>query len=435
MQSQKIWHSWNGNISHPYSDYCEPRTEAEIAAIVAAAPARVRVIGTGRSSADIVGGAETLISLTNYNRVVAVERETLQITVESGITLKALVAQLAELGWCLPSLPDIDCITLGGALATGTHGTGHDAQLLSNTVTAATLIDARGEVIGIAQGSELLDALRVSLGTLGIISTVTLQCMPLFKLHIYEAPQRDDQWLANFETMIKEHDFLRILWLPHTGYGYVIRGQRCSDDTPVPLQREPWHHRYRRSLSVLLYRVSWRWPRLIVLANKILYRLFFTSRQEKVGSLYETTVTKSRGSTLELAEWTIPLQKFPALFEELRSELNSHANPAFAHIPMDIRHIRADKSWLSYAYGVDTITVGCVSRLANRAKNYAAFQKIEEIFLKYGGRPHWAKRHTLTATELATLYPHWNDFITLRRKMDPTGKFLTPTLSSLFETP
>jgi len=105
---------------------------------------------------------------------------------------------------------------------------------------------------------------------------------------------------------------------------------------------------------------------------------------------------------------------------------------SFAHIPMDIRFVRADKSWLSYAYDADTVTVGCVSRNAKHSDSYKAFESIEKVFLKYGGRPHWAKRHSLKAKELETLYPRWNDFVALRKQMDPTGKFLNNYLSELF---
>jgi L-gulonolactone oxidase len=165
-----------------------------------------------------------------------------------------------------------------------------------------------------------------------------------------------------------------------------------------------------------------------------LYFAFFRSKKESKGSLYGAIVTKSRGATLELAEWTVSLDKFPELFKELKTVLNSWSNKSFAHIPMDIRFIDSDKSWLSYAYQQDTVTVGCVTRNADTADDYEAFKTVEEIFLKYGGRPHWGKRFQAKDHELQRLYPKWAAFKTLREQLDPTNKFLNPYLRELFNT-
>ena len=426
------WVSWNGNAKHSYENLFEPETESAIAKIVKTAEKRVRVIGTGRSSANIVGGAETLISLLKYNHVIDIDKEKMRITVQAGITLKLLINELEQEGWCLPSLPDIDDITLGGVLATGTHGTGHDAVLLSGYMVGCNLIKADGTVIAISEESDLLEAVRVSVGVLGIMSTITLQCSPIYSLKIDEAPEDDKDWMPKFETMLKDYDFLRILWLPHTDKGYVIKGNKCPNNEKVPTIKGPWYLKYRRPASVFLYKYTSTFPALISFVNKLLYTLFFRSNQQKSGTLYDATVTKSRGSTLELAEWTIPADRFLEVFSELRDELHCFSNSAFAHIPMDIRYVRADKSWLSYAYGADTITVGCVTRNAHQADTYDAFNKIEEVFYKHKGRPHWAKRHKLQSAELSQLYPKWDQFVELRKEMDPSGKFLTDYIAKLF---
>ncbi|MEN8836157.1 MAG: D-arabinono-1,4-lactone oxidase, partial [Polaribacter sp.] len=153
--------------------------------------------------------------------------------------------------------------------------------------------------------------------------------------------------------------------------------------------------------------------------------------KEHKGSLYQATVTKSRGSTLELAEWTISLDKFPKVFEEIKTEINKWSNKSFIHIPMDVRFVYKDKSWLSYAYEQDTVTMGCVSRNAATADTYEAFKSVEKIFLKHGGRPHWGKRFAAKDAQLTKVYPKWEDFKNLRNELDPTNKFLNPYLASL----
>jgi len=77
--------------------------------------------------------------------------------------------------------------------------------------------------------------------------------------------------------------------------------------------------------------------------------------------------------------------------------------------------------------------MGCVCRNSPVANDYEAFEKVEEVFLKYGGRPHWAKRFKIKHDGLSVLYPKWEEFKSLREKLDPNGKFLTPYLTKIFK--
>ena len=176
--------------------------------------------------------------------------------------------------------------------------------------------------------------------------------------------------------------FLRILWLPHTDKGYVITGDKIDPNTEIKEDLGPKYLKHRRTASKILYKYTHVFPWITAIANKLLYRGFFSSTKEHKGSLYQATVTKSRGSTLELAEWTIGLDDFPTVFEELKTEINKWSNKSFIHIPMDVRFVYKDKSWLSYAYEKDTVTMGCVSRNAATADTYEAFKSIEKIFSK-----------------------------------------------------
>lgn len=127
------WTSWNGNIRHGYTEWVAPDSEAGLAAAVAGAE-RVRVVGAGFSSVDIFGGPSTLVSLSeSYRDVVSVDPRNRRVTVQAGMSLARLMQILAEHGWSLPALPDTDAVTVGGALATGTHGTGRDAHLTRST--------------------------------------------------------------------------------------------------------------------------------------------------------------------------------------------------------------------------------------------------------------------------------------------------------------
>jgi len=437
------WESWNGNLRHEYGRRFSPSTEEELCSAVAQSTS-VRVVGKGYSSADIQAGTESLISLENYNRIVSLDTNKKEVTAQAGVLLKDLIHTCASQDLGFPALPDIDGVTLGGALATGTHGTGRDAHPLSGYMSSCTLVLSDGTLKTFTTKDREFPGLRVSLGLWGIFSTLTFRLEPIEEFFLVEKPMRDRLWLEAFPGWLQDHEFVRVLWLPHTDRGYVILGDKkwtlslaefAGADPQAPFQEKPApkFYSHRRKVSARLYALAVRWPWVTVFVNRILARLFFSAVQIRRGNLYDATVTKSRSGTMELAEWTIALEKFTPCFTELREALHRWSSPAFAHIPMDIRFLKADDTWLGNASGADTVTVGCVTRHAPSAQTYAAFEVIERIFFKHGGRPHWAKYHSLGKKSLAILYPHWEDFLSLRRKMDPQGKFLNPYLKSIFE--
>jgi L-gulonolactone oxidase len=422
------WVSWNENVTYNYKQLFKITTEEELQDVIKNSE-KIRVFGTKQSSADIASGLETLLDITSYNKILSFDDVEHKVTVQSGVILRDLLEAIEAKGWCIPCLPDINTITIGGALATGTHGT--SGKLLCEYMTNCSMVLADGSLKVIDQKDELIDAVRVSLGVLGVMSEITFKCEPIYTLHVKEGPEDDSEWLPKIRQRLQKHDFLRILWLPHTDKGYVITGDKIDPNKEIIEDFGPAYLKHRRKASKILYKYSHIFPWTTAIANKLLYRGFFSSTKEHKGSLYQATVTKSRGSTIELAEWTIGMDIFPKVFEELKTEINKWSNKSFIHIPMDIRFIYKDKSWLSYAYGEDTVTMGCVSRNAATADTYEAFKSIEKVFLKYGGRPHWGKRFVAKDATLSKIYDKWEDFKVLRKDFDPNNKFLNPYLTKL----
>ena len=431
MKQEKngTWVSWNENVTYKYKELYKITTQEELQEVVKDSE-KIRVFGTKQSSADIASGLATLIDIRTYNKILSYNDSDHTVTVQAGVILGDLLEAIEAKGWCIPCLPDINTITISGALATGTHGT--SGKLLCEYMTKCNIILANGSIKVVTKEDEIMDAFRVSLGVLGVLSEITFQCEPIYTLHIKEGPEDDAVWLPKIKERLIKHDFLRILWLPHTDKGYVITGDKIDPNTEIIEDLGPKYLKHRRTASKILYKYTHIFPWITAIANKLLYRGFFSSTKEHKGSLYQATVTKSRGSTLELAEWTIGLDKFSTVFEELKTEINKWSNKSFIHIPMDIRFVYKDNTWLSYAYGEDIVTMGCVSRNAATADTYEAFKSIEKVFLKYGGKPHWGKRFMAKDAELNKVYEKWNDFKLLRRKLDPSNKFLNPYLKELF---
>ena len=429
MKQNNTWVSWNENLKHDYSNLFKVTTEVELIDAISKSD-KIRFFGSKQSSADIAANLPNLIDINAYDKILSYDENNLEITVQSGIKLSTLLDAVEAKGWCIPCLPDINTVTIGGAIATGTHGT--SGKLLSEYMVSCRLVLANGSIKEIKEGDDLMDAVRVSIGTLGVMSTLTFKCETIYTLHVKEGPENDNVWLPKINERLEKHDFLRVLWLPHTNNGYVIIGDKIDPNTPVKTNMGPSYLKHRRNTSKALYKYSGKYPWITAIANKLLYFGFFRSKKEHKGSLYQATVTKSRGSTLELAEWTVALDKFPDLFKELKTLINKWSNDSFIHIPMDVRFVKKDKSWLSYAYNQDTVTVGCVCRNAADADSYEAFHTVEQLFLKYGGRPHWGKRFAAKDKTLSNIYPKWEAFKKLRKELDPNNKFLNPYLSDVF---
>lgn len=429
VEDNKVWVSWNENIQHDYTNLYKITTEKELQDVIQKSE-KIRFFGNKQSSADITAGVASLVDVREYNKIISYDDSQRLITVQSGIKLVDLIEAIEAKGWCIPCLPDINTVTLGGALATGTHGT--SGELLAGYVQKLRVILADGSIKEILEEDTLMDAFRVAIGVLGVFSEITFACEENYTLHLKEESQKDAVWMQNLKEKTKQFDFLRILWMPHTGKGYVITGDKIDTDKEIVVKEGPSYLKYRRDVSKILYKYTHIFPWFTAIANRIIAQLFFSSKKEHKGSLYQATVTKSRGATLELAEWTIGIDLFPKVFAELKEEIDKWDNRAFIHIPMDIRFLSKDTSWLSYAYGQDTVTMGCVSRNASTADTYEAFKTVERIFIKYGGRPHWGKRFNAKDKQLNDIYPKWSEFKKLRKEIDPTNKFLNGYLKQIF---
>jgi FAD/FMN-containing dehydrogenase len=208
-----VWQSWNDNIKYSYKTLYKITSEEELKEIVKKSE-KIKFFGTKQSSADIASGVATLVDMTTYNKIISYDDDALTITAQSGVILGDLLEAIESKGWCIPCLPDINTITLGGALATGTHGT--SGKLLSEYVIKCSIVLADGTLKKVTSEDPLIDAVRVSLGVLGVLSEITFKCEPIYTLHVKEGPENDSEWLPKISERLKKHDFLRI-------YGYLTQ--------------------------------------------------------------------------------------------------------------------------------------------------------------------------------------------------------------------
>src|SRR5580698_3716636 len=235
------WHNWAGTASANPARRYWPRSTEEIADAIKAAAGgglTVRALGGGHSFTPAAATSGAALDLSGWTGIVGADLASGLITTRSGTTIRELNRALDSLGLAMPNLGDIDAQTISGAISTGTHGTGAGLGGIATQVAALELVLADGSVVSCsaAQRPDLFNAARVSVGALGVISTVTLQCVPAFALAAREAPMHVDQVLARFDEFAAGNDHFEFYWFPYGSNALLKQNNRTAPaDVPPPM--------------------------------------------------------------------------------------------------------------------------------------------------------------------------------------------------------
>jgi FAD-linked oxidoreductase len=422
VRSDGLWRNWAGNQQCRPVSVHRPSTEEDLTRIVADAAAageHVKAVGSGHSFTGTALTDGRLVTLDRYDRVLNVDRENDRATVQAGITLERLNVELDARGLALENLGDIAYQTVAGALSTATHGTGATFLTLAGMLRGMRLVAGDGSVVECSADIEpdVFHAARVGVGALGLISTVTLQCVPAFRLHAVEEPMRVDAVLEALDDHVDGNDHFEFFWVPHTGWALTKTNNR-TDDPPAPRSR--WHEVRD---DVLLTNVAFgalcrvgRWfpgqiPRLV-------RALPGTGRVEYVDHSWRVFASPRFVHFYEM-EYAIPREACAHALNRLRGYVKSSGlNISF---PVEVRFVAADDIPLSPAHGRDTCYIAVHVYRGMHFHQY--FSAVEDIMNDYGGRPHWGKLHFQTADTLAPRYPQWDHAQLVRARLDPDGRF------------
>lgn len=395
--------NWSGSLRFTPAEVVEPADEGEVRAVVLRARetgAAVRPVGSGHSSSPLVRTDGILLRLDRLAGVVS--EGTGLATAWAGTRLKALGEGLYDAGLAMDNLGDVDYQTIAGATATGTHGTGLGFGNLSTQVVGVRLVTGTGEILDIDAdvNADLLPAARLSLGALGIVTRLTLDVQPRYQL-------RRRAWCAHIDWTLNH-----LAELQHTNRNMDFYWYPRSDRTQV---------RVMNRVDDMVDERAWDQPR--VPDSEPWGEL----REVRVGPTHRT-IPRHRELRFEEIEYMLPSEAFPACFAEVRRRIRQRYRRV-AGWRVLVRSIAPDDIWLSNAYGRPTTTIACLQNTSLPYEEY--FRDMEAVFRQYGGRPHWGKKHWLTARELRPLYPRWDDFQAVRRRLDPDGVFRTPDLARL----
>ena len=418
-----IWTNWAGEQICSPAAIERPADEAALAAIVAAARARgqtVRAVGSGHSFSDCACTDGVMIDMSGMQRVLDIDPSTARATVEAGIKLHTLGRELSRRGLALENQGDIDRQSLAGAISTATHGTGALLQNLSARVIGIRLVTAGGEVIDLSEQSDrdAYLAARVSLGALGVISALTVQCVPLYTLHRRDEPAPLAQTLARLDEHVDGNDHFEFFVFPYTQTA-LTRRMRRSREQPSPPPRWRRHLQEEvvenRALGAVC-RLGRALPRLAPrLDNLIAAAMSPSEVEDHAYRVYATT----RSVRFTEMEYAIPRAHARQAIERVLDLVPRRRLPIL--LPLEVRFSAGDDAFLSTAHGRETCYIAVHQYHGMEFETY--FRAVERIMDDYDGRPHWGKRHYHTAATLERLYPQWDRFQAVRARLDPDGVF------------
>jgi len=417
------WRNWGRNQACAPIAIDAPSSVLELREVIGSAGRAgqtIRVAATGHSFSDIVCTDSRMLRLEALNRVIEVDRERMTATVEAGIRLFTLNDELSRRGLALSNLGDIDQQTLAGALSTGTHGTAVKYGPIASAVIGLEIVTASGDVITCSadEEPEIFACARVGLGALGIITKVTLQCEPAFRMHTIEEPFGFDEALAAWPTTIAEHDHVDSYWFPHSD---VITVKR-SDRTDRPIRVKTRYKQWRDDVLIgnyafgALAAYGRRRPSQIPKVSRTVAHGM--GRVEKVDVSYRVFCTPRLIRFVEM-EYALPRAEMETTLRRIRELIETERLQV--DFPVEIRALPADDIPLSMAHGRETAFLAVHVSTGTPFDRY--FRGVEAIMDEVAGRPHWGKMHYQTAEKLAPRYAEWDRFQQVRAMLDPQGRF------------
>ena len=406
--------NWAGNYTYRARVIHEPTGLDELREIVARTP-RLKVFGSRHSFNDISDTSGELLSLARMPPVFGLDRDRLTLTVHAGARYGDISEPLAQAGFALANLGSLPHISVAGAVATATHGSGRHLQSLASSVAGMTLVTPAGELATFERGNAEFDGAVVSLGALGVVVEVTLVVEPAYDVRQWVF---NDLPLAEFEKRFEEISAL----------GYSVS---FFSDWRKPTIDQLWiKQRVDRDTSGSDDRVA---------SRELFGATAAAVDQHPIRYMSAAACTPQRGVP---GAWHARLPHFrmdhtPSAGAELQSEYlvsRADAIPAFEALRSlserlarlvqvtEMRTIAADPLWLSPAYERDTAAIH-FTWLPDWPSVRAILPDVEALLRPFEPRPHWGKLFAMDAAEVRARYARADDFTALVSDLDPTGKF------------
>ena len=401
--------NWAGNVTFSTRTLHRPTSVERLQETVAASPS-LRVLGTGHSFSPIADSTEALLTVADLPRRVELDAAARTVTVSAGTRFGELTQVLDPAGWALHNLGSLPHISVGGAAATGTHGSGRHNPTLAAAVAALEWVTPTGDLVTRARGEENFDGSVVTLGALGVVTALTFDVQPR-----YELEQRVYENLS-LETL--RENLLHVLSAAYSVSVFLTWNQPAAEQIWVKhrVDAGPWPEGD-----------DWLGAKLADGPRNPVPGMdpAFTTEQGGVAGPWNERLphfrlefTPSSGDELQ-SEYLVPLDRAAEALDVL-SGLADRIAPLL-HV-CELRTIAADDLWLSEFYRRDSIALHFTWHKEPEAVA-PVLRALEEGLAPLGARPHWGKVFSIEPADVAALYPRFADAQRLLEAADPTGKF------------
>jgi xylitol oxidase len=404
--------NWAGNLEYGTDRLYSANSLEKIRKYVKQ-QSKLKVLGTRHCFNNIADSADNLLSLKSMDEVVALDADAHTVTVNAGITYGQLSPYLHGKGFALHNLASLPHISVAGACSTATHGSGEKNGNLATAVSALEIVTADGEIVRLSRqkDGEALPGATVGLGSLGVITKITLQIQPTYMMrqYVYESlplsavkdhfdaiessgysvslftdwqnQRMNEVWIKSREEKGQSFDAIPEFFGAKRATRNLhpiaeLSPENCTEQMGVP---GPWYERLPH------FRMGFT-PS----AGKELQSEYFVPRQHAIEAILA--------------------------IERLRGQVGPHL------MISEIRAIAADDLWMSPCYEQACVTIHFTWK-----QDWPAVSKllpvIERELSPFNARPHWGKLFTTKPAELKALYKKLPDFVQLSKTYDPQGKF------------
>jgi xylitol oxidase len=405
--------TWAGTHTFAAPRLVNATTIEQVQDAVRGRAGRVRALGTRHSFHDLADTDGTLVSVTGIDPAPVLDEGLRTVTAGAGIRYGDLAIWLEERGWALHNLGSLPHISIGGATATGTHGSGDRLGTLATAVRGLEYVGADGELHPVVAGAPDVAGHVVHLGAFGIVTRLTLAVEPTFQVRqdVYGGVPWSDL-LDDPERITGSAYSVSVFARWTDDQVAVIRKTRLGDAEPdLP---EEWRGGSRLVAPMIIDADNWTEQDGV--PGAWLHRL----------PHFRLDATPSVGDEIQ-TEYFVPRERASDALRAVR-ELAERIDPQL--VVTELRTMAADQLWLSGAYDRDTLAIH-FTWLPHPDAVAALLPAIESALAPFDARPHWGKWHRFTAERLAEVHPRIADSRAMFERLDPEGVFSNAHLERL----
>lgn len=397
------WRNWAGTHECTAAELVAASSVEHVAHTLARADkagTKVRPVGTGHSFSPLVPTDGVVLDVSALSGIIDIDTDAQVVRVGAGSTIGSLGAPLWKAGLSLRNQGAIDVQTMAGATGTSTHGSGLRHQAISASVVGAEVVTASGEVLQVTDIDPILPALRASMGCLGVVTKLDVKVQSAYKLAETLAYWPLAEVMERWDEENRSRRHFSFIWGPD----YDMSSD--MPDRPTDMQD--------CTMVRIFDEVDLDTPDSGV-------------TEYRIGPAYTIYPAVYPGPWEEV-EYFVPYETTHQVLGAVRPIVERYPD----EWPVEVRTVAADDSWLSPMYRRDSSAFG-FNRTFGR-DNTAFFREIDAAMVDFGGRPHWGKQpYFLDPGTIRGLYPRFDDFVELRRRLDPKGtllnKYLAPILA------